>query len=235
MLIFNKESLMFKYLLSFFILSLTCLFALGSPNNNMPPPRPDKLDFTSDYALMQLRKPQEILATLISDPNKYQLILSDKQQFGGEAIPPQVFSEKPCIIIYRGALDPSVTNEELAFMMAHELGHIHHHHMENFDQRMEKIMTGSPLGISGTTFNIFAQKFEERQADLFGYELYKKAGYDINFFPETFHYIQMNNGHDRHMPKEMRLFSSLSMKDSHFSMQDRFQLLAHKTTLSFNA
>lgn len=193
-----------------------------------PPQRHDNLDCTSNYALEQLKRPQMLLSTLIADPQNYQMILSDNTHFGAEAVPAHIFSDKPTIIIYQGCLSQEVKNEELAFVIAHELGHIHHQHMQKFEERMDSIMLGPHLGISGTTFNIFAQKFEEREADLFGQNLYKKAGYDMNFFPQTFHYLEQNNGHDRHMSNEVRLFTSLSMKDSHFSMLDRFQLLASK-------
>lgn len=211
---------MFKYIFTLVILNLSLIFA-ATPNPQQMPPRQDRLDSSSPYAQSMLAKPRQILSTLVSDPQNVQLILSSNPNFGGEAVPPGVFSNKPGLIIYQGALAPNQNQNELRFMIAHELGHIHYRHMQNMDARMDKIFNGPPIGISGTTFNIFMQKIEERQADLYGQHLYKLAGYDMSFFRNQSAYIQTQSayhGKSKH--------SSLSMSDSHFSMQDRFKLLA---------
>jgi hypothetical protein len=221
---------MIKSIASFcclFFTGFSLLFASPMPGPmNGPPPRKDKLDSTSPYAKMKLQRAERILSTLVFDPQSYHLILSSRSAFGGEAVPPYVFSDKPSIIIYQGALSPNRSDEEIAFMMAHELGHLNLFHMEKFGQQMEKIFTGPPAGISGTTFAIFHQKFQEREADMFGLYLYKQAGYSLTFFPHTLKQLTFNPnlhfGSNKILGQEP---TSLSMKDSHFSMKERFELL----------
>lgn len=211
---------MFKYIFTLVVLNFSLIFA-ATPQMPQMPQRQDRLDYTSPYAQAMLSKPRQILSTLISDPQNIQLILSSNPNFGGEAVPPGVFSNKPALIIYQGALAPNQNPNELKFMIAHELGHVHYQHMQKMDERMNKVFNGPPIGISGTTFNIFQQKIEERQADLYGQYLYKHAGYDMTFFKQQSAFIQSQpnvHGKIKH--------SSLSMSDSHFSMQDRFKLLA---------
>ncbi|MFC2049489.1 hypothetical protein ACFLR2_02300, partial [Chlamydiota bacterium] len=121
---------------------------------------------------------------------------------------------------------PDRSNEELAFVMAHELGHLNLHHSEKTGEKMDKLFLGPPLGISGVTFEVYNQKFQEQEADLYGLTMYKQAGYDLNFFPYTLEHIKINpNIHfgTPHIFRKAR--SSLSFKDSHFSMLDRFELL----------
>lgn len=220
-----------KYLIALLFLSFSTIFASANVDRQESPQREDRLDYTSDYAIDRLDRAQHILSSLVSNPNDYQLILSNKPYFGGEAVPAEILAAKPSMIIYEGALGPEVTNEELCFMVAHELGHLHHQHMQKYDQRMDHIMNGPVLGISGSTFNIYAQKFEEREADLFGFNLFKQSGYDMHFFPDAYQYMVLHNGHDRHTPDHIRLLTSLSNKDSHFSMIDRFELLSNKAAL----
>ena len=231
---------MFKSLLS--LLLISCSFLLtgvavanpqGSPpaQQQMTPGRNDHLDDHSPYARQQLQRGERILRTLVFDPQNYHLMLSNKTCFGGEAVPPRVFSNKPTIILYQGALSPNRSNEEIAFMMAHELGHLNLHHMEKMNVQMEKIFAGPPAGISGTTFAIFKQKLQEREADMFGLYLYKKAGYDISFFPRTLKLLTFNpnihygSSHFVAKPEP----TSLSMKDAHFKMRERFELLVQES------
>lgn len=208
------------------------LFAGGAPaNGNFN--RPDKLDSTSQFAKQKLQRAQRLLATLIPDPESYHLILSSATAFGGEAVPPGIFSNKPTMILYQGALSPNRSDEEIAFMMAHELGHLNLHHMEMMDAQMDKIFSGHPIGISGTTFFIFKQKLQEREADMFGLSLYKRAGYDLSFFPHTLRLLHINpNIHFGSSRVFVHELPSLSMKDSHFSMKERFALLVDKATLT---
>lgn len=229
---------MMKSIVSFFcILFLGVSLVFGSPqpppSQNGPFPRTDLFDSTSPHARLVLNRAHRILSTLVFDPQNYNLMLSNRSAFGGEAIPPYVYSDKPTIIIYQGALSPNRSNEEIAFMMAHELGHLNLFHMEKFGQRMEKIFMGPPAGISGITFAIYHQKFQEQEADMFGLSLYKQAGYSMNFFAHTLRILKFNPnihfgsskvfGHER---------SSLSIKDSHFSMKERFELLVSEAQKS---
>lgn len=222
---------MLKYLASVFLLNTCLLFGASGQAPHQPQKKPDqeKLDFTSSYAKQKLQRAQNILATLVPDPQSYQLILSNNPDFGGQAIPPHVYSDKPSMVIFEGALSPKQSTNELAFMMAHELGHLNMHHNEKMDERMDKLFNGPTIGISGLTFNVFAQKLDERQADMFGYKLYKRAGYDLTFFQKTFSYLQQHPGADPHSHKEYNPLPSLSMNDPHFCMFDRFELLAHQS------
>lgn len=197
-------------------------------NTQAPPPgmRNDALEASSPGVLIKLARADSILRSLISNPESYFLILSSKPSFGGEAVPPYVFSDKPTMILYQGALAPARSDEEIAFMMAHELGHLVLDHAGKMGAQMEKIFTGPPIGISGTTFAIFYQKLQEREADLFGLSLYKEKGYDLEFFPYTLNLIHINpNIHYGTSTLFKKERSSLSMKDSHFCMKERFELL----------
>jgi Zn-dependent protease with chaperone function len=220
---------MFKSLCSFFsvlFLSFSFVLSAAHPQGIMPPPRKDLMDRSQPGTQIKLQRAESILATLVPDPQSYQLVLSSRTSFGGEAHAPYSLSEKPSIVIYQGALAPSRSNEEIAFMMAHELGHLNLHHNEKMNEQMEKIFTGSPIGISGTTFSIFFQKLQEREADMFGFDLYTYAGYDLKFFPYTLNLIKINpNIHFGSSKMLAHEPSSLSMKDSHFSMKERFELL----------
>jgi Peptidase family M48 len=188
--------------------------------------RAHKMDATSKFAQQRLKRGEAILSTLVSDPQNYQLILSTNSCFGGEAVAPNILSDKPTIILYQGALSPNRSDDEVAFMIAHELGHLALYHNEKMDGQMQKIANGPPAGISGTLFSIFFQKLQERQADMFGLYLYEKAGYDNDFFPHTLHILKINPnihfGSNKIFSKQP---GSLSLKDSHFSMQERFELL----------
>lgn len=198
-----------------------------------PRPNQDKLDYTSQSAQMKLSRAEKILATLVPDPQSYQLILSSNSSFGGAAVPAHVYADKPSIIIYQGALAPNRSNEELAFMMAHELGHLNMHHNEKMNERMDKIFNGPIVGISGTIMTPIYQKFDERQADLFGLSLYKKAGYNLDFFRHTLNIIKINPNLHFGTPLYVKQPTSLSLENSHFSIKDRFELLAqeaHKQT-----
>src|SRR3989442_1696469 len=88
-------------------------------------------------------------------------------------------------------------------------------------QRGERILS---------TFVIFKQKLQEREADMFGLYLYKKSGYSISFFPYTLRILSINPnihyGSSKIFAKEC---SSLSMKDPHFSMKERFHLLVSES------
>lgn len=214
--------------LSVLLLSFSVAFgaAQEAPSPDMFPPRKDRLDDSSQYAKMKLKRAESILATLVPDPQSYHLILSSNTSFGGEAVPPYFHSDKPTIILYQGSLNPDRSNEEIAFMMAHELGHLQLHHHAEMDKQMEKMFTSSPLQISGLTFTVYFQKLQERQADLFGLELYKRAGYDLNFFPHTLSLVKINpNLHFGTNEPFRKPLSSLSYHNSHFSIQDRFELL----------
>jgi hypothetical protein len=198
---------------------------VGGPMGGSPP-RNDLLDGNSPAARMKLQRAHYILSTLVFDPQSYHLVLSSKTAFGGEAIPPHVLSEKPTMIIYQGALSPNRSNEEIAFMMAHELGHLNLHHMEQMNAKMEQVFNGHPIGVSGATFAIFKMKLQEREADMWGLHLYKQAGYSKDFFPRTLRILKVNPnimyGSNRPFREEP---GSLSMKDSHFTMKERFELL----------
>lgn len=225
---------MFKFITSFFsILLLSASFVYGMQQQmpQMGPPfRMDLVDSHSKCAGLKLARAEKILATLVPDPGNYQLILSSRPSLGGEAVPPFVFADKPTMIVYQGTLSPDRSNEEIAFVMAHELGHLNLYHNEKMHERMEKIFTGPPIGISGTIFSIFHQKLQEREADQFGLHLYRKAGYDLNFFPATLKLIQINpNIHYGTNQPFKKTLTSLSMKDSHFSMQERFTLLTQES------
>lgn len=216
------------YLCSLLLLSSSLVFgSMPSEGPGGPPHRPDKLDMHSTSAQIKLSRAEHILSTLVPDPQSYQLILSSHPSMGGEAWPPHVYSDKPTIILYQGSLAPSRSQEEIAFMMAHELGHLKLYHNESMGKEMEQIMTGPPIGISGTTFTVFHQKLQEQEADLYGLSLYKQAGYDLTFFPHTLGLIKINpNIHFGTTHVFARPVSSLSMTNSHFSMQERFELLA---------
>lgn len=220
-----------KIISSLSVLMLSFSVAFGAvqeapPSEGMFPPRKDKLDDSSFLAKQKLKRAENILATLVPDPQSYHLVLSSNSTFGGEAVPPYFHSDKPTIILYQGALSPDRSNEEIAFMMAHEIGHLQLHHHDEMDHQMEKIFTGSPVMISGITFTIYFQKFQERQADMFGLELYSHAGYDLNFFPHTLSLIKINPnlhfGTNKPFREEL---SSLSYHNSHFSIKERFELL----------
>lgn len=220
---------MFKLLISI-ISALLLTFSATHGKEGNPSPRMDKLDSTSKMAQIKLERAQKILATLVPDPQSYQLILSNNPSFGGEAVPPHIYSDKPSIILYQGALSPNRTNDEIAFMMAHEIGHLQLYHNEEMGVQMDQIFDGNPFKISGITYTTYFQKFQERQADLFGLDLYKNAGYDLNFFPNTLKLIEINpNIHfGTNMPFRKGL-SSLSMKNSHFSIKERFELLVKES------
>lgn len=220
---------MLKTVLSLFCTlcaSFSVAFALPMDGPPSMPPRPDKLDSKSDFAKLKLQRARSILSTLVSNPDSYQLILSSRTAFGGEAVAQGFLSGKPTMILYQGALSPNRSNEEIAFMMAHELGHLDLNHMQKMDKQMEKVMTDSPFSIIGTAVAIYQQKFQEREADLYGLNLYKESGYPLTFFPETLGLLKFNPnlhfGSSRLFGKEL---PSLSMKDTHFSMLERFTLL----------
>jgi Zn-dependent protease with chaperone function len=213
----------FKYLSSLFsILLLTITFAYGTEQNAPmmgPPPRMDLVEAHSISGQIKLARAEKILSTLDSDPQ--------------EAVEPFVYSDKPTMIIYQGTLSPDRSNEEAAFVMAHELGHLNLHHGEKMGTIMDKLFLGPPVGISGSLFSIFHQKIQEREADQFGFHLYKQAGYDLNFFPYTLKLINKNpNIHYGTNNPFQKSLTSLSMKDSHFSMQERFELLVHLCTVN---
>lgn len=229
------ENNMIKLVASFltvFCLGFSALFgAVNKEPVNMGPAseqdsfashRTDKLDDTSQAAQMKLQKVETILSKLVPDPSSYHLVLSNNPSFGGEAVPPYVLSDKPTIIIYDGALAPNQSKNELVFMIAHELGHLNLYHGEKMNQLMDKFFSGNPVALSGITFNIYQQKFQERQADFFGLNLYEKSGNDLHFFQKKLNTIIKEEATS---PKKE--LSTLSMKDSHFSMKERFQLLAH--------
>ncbi|MCC5832286.1 MAG: M48 family metalloprotease [Chlamydiales bacterium] len=220
-----------KFVSSLSMLLLGVSIAFGAtheppPTEGIFPPRKDQLDDSSQYAKIRLKRAENILGTLVPNPQSYHLILSSITTFGGEAVPPFVFSDKPTVILYQGSLSPDRSNEEIAFMMAHELGHLELHHHDEMDKQMEKIFTSSPLQISGLTFSVYFQKLQERQADLFGLALYRDAGYDLNFFPTTLELVTRNpNIHfGTNNPFRTEL-SSLSYHNSHFSIKERFELL----------
>ncbi len=210
-----------------FVMSLSPAMASNAPEpSNMPPPRTDHLDSTSPYAQSQLQRAHDLLSTLVSDPQNYHLILSDRTSFGGEAFPANVYSDKPSIVIYQGALYPERPNDEIAFMMAHELGHIHLQHSKQWQDRMEKVYNEGPAAISGAvTFDIFQAKLWEREADLYGLKVFKNAGYSMSFFPRTLETLKVNPNIHFGTDLATEQPSSLSMKDSHFSMKERFELL----------
>ncbi len=225
---------MFKYLtyvFSVLLLSVSTLFAVpSSPMMGPPPPRMDlKAPYTKS-AQIKLVRAENILATLVPDPQSYHLMLSSHPSIGAEAVPPFVFSDKPTVIIYQGTLAPSRSNEEAAFVLAHELGHLNLYHNEKMDESMGKVFTGPPLGISGTTFAIYQQKLHEREADQFGLSLYKNAGYDLNFFPFTLKLLKINqNIHFGSSKIFAKPLTSLSMKDAHFNMKERFEFLTDQS------
>lgn len=213
---------MFRLIISLFsLLFLNCSLLFGAIQ------RPDHLDFTSKFAHMRLQRAEKILETLVPDPQSYQLILSNRYALGAEAWVPYSFTEKPAIIVYQGLISPDRSNEEIAFVMAHELGHLNLHHMERMNDQMDKIYTAPhPIKISGTIMAIFYQKIQERQADLYGLHLYKKAGYDLNFFPYTLNLIKINpNIHFGSTRVFGKQDPSMSMNNSHFSIKERFELL----------
>lgn len=215
---------MFRLIVSLFsLLLLNCSLLFGAIQ------RPDHLDFTSKFAHMRLQRAEKILKTLVPDPQSYQLILSDRYTLGAEAWVPYSFTEKPAIIVYQGLISPDRSNEEIAFVLGHELGHLNMHHMERMNRQMEKIHMGHPIKVSGTTMTIFYQKIQERQADLYGLQLYNKAGYDLNFFPYTLNLIQINpNIHFGSTHVFGKTDPSMSMANSHFSIKERFELLTKK-------
>ena len=217
----------FVSLLTLIMMSGILVFGATGYSQEGPPPRGDYLDMHSKQAQIKLARAESILKTLVPDPQSYQLILSNTPSIGAEAVPPHVYSDKPTMIIYQGTLAPARTNQELAFVMAHELGHLNLHHSEKGGMRMEKIFSGSPAEISGINFAIFYQKVQEQEADMYGLALYEHAGYDLNFFSHTLKLIKINpNIHfgTPHVFRKAR--SSLSLKDSHYSMLDRFELLS---------
>jgi Zn-dependent protease with chaperone function len=213
---------MFKRLLCLFTLFLISgSLAFGTTFSPQ-----DHLDVSSVSAQIKLSRAQAILATLVTNPQDYQLILSSNTSIGAEAVPPHVYSDKPTMIVYQGTLSPDRSKEEIAMVMAHELGHLNLHHSNQMGSIMDKIMGGTPLEMSGTTFFPYFQKFQEQQADLYGLNLYKEAGYDLNFFSYTLKLIEINpNIHFGSTHVFHQSHSSLSLKDSHFGIKERFQLL----------
>lgn len=224
---------MFSYLKSFFVLLfLNISFLFGSPVSaqSIAYHRHFRSDIGTSYgAGYKLARAQHILATLVPDPQNYTIIISNNPTFGGEAVAPHVLSDKQTIIIYQGSLSPNRSNEEIAFMMAHEIGHLQLHHNEKMDHQMQRIFQGPPTGISGTIFNVFYQKLQERQADMFGLYLYRQAGYDLNFFPHMLGIMKRNANLQMGMVRPFqRPHSSLSMHDSHFAMSERFEHLVQQ-------
>lgn len=219
---------MLKSLALAFLMGFSCLFGLLH-QSSLPPPRQDHLDGTSKIPEIRLQRAKQILATLIPHSENYNLLLSSNTSLGAEAVPPHVYSDKPTIIIYQGLLSPNRSNEEIAFVLAHELGHLELDHQGAMNRQMEKIFTSHPIQISGTTFAIYFQKFQEREADLFGFNLYKKAHYDLAFFSHTLSLIKINPnihfGTNNPFRKET---GSLSMANSHFGIKERFELLTNK-------
>ncbi len=225
----------FTFFLTKFFLGFSLAFGAVQdiPADLLPPPRPDQLDSTSHFAQMRLERAKTILATLIPNSQDYELILSSTPSIGGEAVPPYVFSDKPTMILYQGTLSPDRSNEEIAFVMAHELGHLELGHHEEMGKLMDEIYNGNPVKLSGTTFIPYFQKLQEQQADLFGLNLYKKAHYDLNFFPYTLRLIKINPNihYGTNMPFRKEL-SSLSMNNTHFSMKERFERLTKEAQIS---
>lgn len=217
--------------LSVLVLGSSFMFGAVHKEPDSRPPRKDQIDDSSAQALVKLNRAKHVLAKLVPDPQSYHLMLSNTTAFGGEAVPPHVYSDKPTMILYQGALAPSRSDEEVAFLMAHELSHLLLYHNENMGEMMDKIYSGPPIGISGTTVTPFYQKLQERQADLNGFEMYQHAGYDLNFFPFTLDLIKINPNIHFGTSKifKTKQISSLSMKNSHFSILERFTLLSQKS------
>lgn len=100
------------------------------------------------------------------------------------------------IYITTGLLAYIESIDELAFIMGHEIGHNMSHHLE---RKIKKIMvTSSYFGATGideftkiaidlnNKFSAPFDQIDEYEADKYGFEISKKAGYDINKFADFF-------------------------------------------------
>lgn len=218
----------FLSVMSLVLLNVSLVFGAPSERPNDFPPRQDRLDASSPYAKMQLQRAQQLLTTLIPNTQNYQLILSNDPRFGAEAFPAHVFSDKPTLIIYQGSLTYQHSNEELAFMLAHELGHVHLNHSAQMDVIMDQFFYGPPIKYIGMPLTIYFQKFQEQEADMFGLYLYKKAGYNEQFFARQLNVIKNESAYQTQMSLMHGMGlepGSLSMKDPHFCMRERFEHL----------
>lgn len=92
--------------------------------------------------------------------------------------------------------------DELAFILGHEIGH---HEKLHLERKIKKIMATSNLfGVTGVEDftkiavdlnNKFSAPFDqinEYESDQYGFELAKKAGYDVNRFADFFKRLEKN-------------------------------------------
>ena len=95
------------------------------------------------------------------------------------------------VITNKIAFNPNITDEELAFVIAHEMAHVvrqHHRETATWKYAMSPVLLATAVATSGATsiaaaaghdmYRIGFSKTTEREADALGIEIYARAGYD---------------------------------------------------------
>ncbi len=106
------------------------------------------------------------------------------------------------IYLTTGLLSYVESLDELAFIMGHEIGHNEAYHLE---RKIKKIMiTSTYFGATGIDeftkiaidlnhkFSAPFDQIDEYEADKYGFEISKKAGYDVNKFADFFKRMEKN-------------------------------------------
>jgi len=117
------------------------------------------------------------LARLSSRPNlPYRFAVVESDEVNAWAFP------GGRILIARGMLDIMDGDNELAFILGHEIGHVvgrhlEGRHMQAFGAVAVSFFTGSPL--VGHLLCLWQSRCQEREADRIAVELVQAAGYDL--------------------------------------------------------
>ena len=129
------------------------------------------------------------------------------------------------IFINRGLLTPFHTDEEIAFIMAHELGHIEMGHFMQLAQSIGYIMEKPSARYGGLLYIPWMQKIQENQADLWGYKLYKESGLDMGYFSRTYEQIKQYGSDSILGNWKYKDKGDLDPADTHMSILSRYKIL----------
>ncbi len=158
--------------------------------------------------------PRETLRELGAGPDRYSFRYDPNLGFGGMA--------EDNNIVLGDINDPKYSDEERAFLLAHELGHNRLGHSQQ-GRNIDDILfptdkEGRPVlsaASSGNTFVPMGRKFAEKEADKYAVEALRNTKYDNE---------NLTLGLDRQAARENKnplALGSLDPRETHFSMQDR--------------
>lgn len=114
---------------------------------------------------------------LVDDPRDYRILVPELEGFNALALPGGL------ILVFKGLIEELRDERELAFVLAHELGHYHHRdHMRALSRVVVRLVFNMLLGgldqsgqnLLGTTLEGMESKFsrdQESAADLFAVDL----------------------------------------------------------------